>query len=141
MLEQQRGSKLAAEKGESLLARLRQGESLVDVAVSEGRGPKQPGDVRRNDTQHPRPIIQSLFRMPRPEGDRPVYGKAVLDNGDFAVIILHKVQDGSLEGMNEAARTALRRSLESSSGRSNFGHLVKNLRANAEVILRESRGQ
>ncbi|HEC16302.1 MAG TPA: peptidylprolyl isomerase [Sedimenticola sp.] len=140
-LEQQQSAKLAREMGEALLKRLRQGESMELVAGEVAHKLESPGSVGRNDSKLPRPIAQTLFSMPRPGSDETLYGKAVLNNGDFAIIALHKVQDGSLDKLDEKALQDLKVSLLRTFGRENFEHLVQNLRDAADVNISRSQEQ
>lgn len=133
-LREQQGSDLAREMGQALLERLRKGETLEQVAQGlVGHQVEQSNGVGRNEAKPEPTIVQALFRLPRPEGDQPQYGQAELANGDFVIIALHKVEDGSLDNLDANAIESRRVSLERSRGRDRFRQLVDNLRAEADV--------
>lgn len=141
VLEKQQSTKLAKEMGDALLKRLRQGESLEQVSGEIGHEVEAPGLVGRNDSKLSPQITQSLFSMPRPEGEQILYGHTVLSNGDYAIMALYKVQDGSLEGMDEKALQTFKVSQVRAQGRESFEHLVQNLRDAADVNIREPQAQ
>ncbi len=136
VLEKQQAAEAVKEKGADLLARLRQGETLEQVAAAEGRSVEGPRELTREQQELPAALVQSLFQLPRPNADQPVYGQVQLDNGDYALIALHRVQDGVLADMEASERQALQASLQRSRGRSNFDHLLQHLRNSADVNIK-----
>jgi len=134
-LKKEQGSKLAREMGQSLLQRARAGESLEQVAQDLGHTVEKPGSVGREDAKLGAEISKALFALPRPQAEQPSYGHTETYSGDFVIIALHKVEDGSLEAMDEAARDNLRLSLQRARGRETFQYLVEQLRADADVTI------
>jgi len=135
-LQKQQSAELAKEMGQSLLKRLRQGESLEQVTTEITHKLEKPGSVGRSDSKVSSVIVQRLFNMPHPVGENTAYDYAVLGNGDFALIALHGVEDGSLDDMDEKAMNSLKVSQARAQGRDNLEHFIKHLRNNAEVIIR-----
>ncbi|WP_299310436.1 SurA N-terminal domain-containing protein [uncultured Halomonas sp.] len=78
-----------SEVAEERLAALRAGESLeLDWQRAEGVG-------RQEDQGLSRALVDAVFRLPAPEGDAPVYGRAV--DGDRVVLIaLEAVEEGEV---------------------------------------------
>jgi peptidyl-prolyl cis-trans isomerase D len=134
-LLKQQGSELAREMGKTLLERLRQGESLEQVAEGIGHRAEQPGSIGRNEGKLDLALVQTLFSLPRPEGERPQYGLTELNNGDTVIVALHKVEDGSLEKLDARSLENRRLTLERSRGRDRFRQMVDNLRAQADVTI------
>jgi hypothetical protein len=52
----------------------------------------------------PAGVLQNVFKAPRPTGDKPMLHGAVLNNGDYAIISLYKVEDGTPDA--DAVKTA-----------------------------------
>jgi peptidyl-prolyl cis-trans isomerase D len=121
-LQKEQGSRLA--KG-----------MLEQVAQGIGHTVEKPGIVGRDDAKLGAEISKGLFALPRPQGEQPSYGYTETYGGDFVIIALHKVEDGSLEGMDEAARDNLRLSLQRDRGRETFQYLVEQLRVDADVTI------
>ncbi|WP_445001124.1 SurA N-terminal domain-containing protein [Halomonas mongoliensis] len=83
-----------SEVAEERLAALRAGESLeLDWQRAEGVG-------RQEDQGLSRALVDAVFRLPAPEGDAPVYGRAV--DGDRVVLIaLEAVEEGEIDAQVE----------------------------------------
>ncbi len=141
ILKQQKSATLAEEQGRLLLSRLRQGDSFDQLAKESSLKIKEARMVARADATLPSAIAQHLFSMPRPEADVTSFDGVALPNGDFAVIALHKVEDGSLEGMDENALQILRNAQAKAKGRDNFEFVVQLLKGAAKVVINKSQAQ
>jgi peptidyl-prolyl cis-trans isomerase D len=134
ILKAEKAAKLAREKGEAMLARLRQGATMEQLS---GEGDLQlfnKGVVGRNDKEIPPEVLSSLFKMPKPEGEDPVYGETALQNGDSVIIALGVVKKGDPAqaekvGGQKAVRDMMRRAF----GDAYYRHLLQNLRDQAKV--------
>jgi peptidyl-prolyl cis-trans isomerase D len=127
--------KRAREQAEQLVARLESGASLEELQAETGYELKQPGSLGRDAGQAPTGLVHQVFQLPRPADGGPVYGLADLADGDFAVVALTEVKDGSLEDLEPAARESETNTLERSAGQANYQHLVRQLRAIADIEL------
>ncbi len=134
-LRREKAAARAAEHGKDLIARLQGGETLQAVAAAEAKQLAKPGSISRDDTVVPQPVRESLFRLPRPAGEEPVFGDAVLDNGNFVVIALRSVTDGAMEDADLAARRNMRNIMQSSLGESYLQHFVDNERDAATIVV------
>ncbi len=141
ILAQQRAAALAKEKARSLLPRLRQGASLEALAKELSRSVEKVGMVSRGDHRLPPAITRHLFAMPRPEEGATVFDGVALPNGDFALVALYAVEDGSLEGMDEPALQALRTSQARARGRDTLELVVQLLKSSAEVVINRPQAQ
>ncbi len=141
ILAQQQAAALAEEKARSLLPRLRQGESLEQLAKELSLQIEEVGMVARGDSRLAPAIAQHLFGMPRPEGDAAVFDGVALPNGDFALIALHRVEDGSLDGMDEKALQSLEASQARAKGRDTFEFFVQLLKESSEVVINKPQAQ
>lgn len=141
ILKQQQAATLAEEKARLLLPRLRQGETLEQLAAEASLKAEKVGMIARGDSKLSPAIVQRLFSMPRPNGDSAVFDGVALSNGDFAVIVLHKVEDGSLEGVDKAALQSLKLSQTRAKGRDNLEFLVQLLKESSEVVINKPQEQ
>ena len=124
----------ARRRGEELLVGLRQGSSLEQLIAETGGELIERGPVTREERESPPAVLTSLFRMPRPQEGGKSYGEAVLANGDFAVIVLGKVTDGSVDDLQQrGGERAIAAALSRARGDTYFRHLVQNLRDNADI--------
>jgi peptidyl-prolyl cis-trans isomerase D len=136
-LQMEKATAKATAHGQGLIDKLQQGETLPALAKSESKELNKPGAVIRYNAAVPQSVRDSVFRLPRPAGETPVYGSAVLENGDFAVIALHSVKDGAMADLNPAEQQGLRRNMQVSIGVSYLQHFIDNERDAAEIVLSE----
>ncbi|MCW8889248.1 MAG: SurA N-terminal domain-containing protein [Sedimenticola sp.] len=132
--------KLAIEKadkrGAELAARLAQGERLESLAAELGVSAQPLKQINRDEQAVSAELVKHLFGMGRPEAGKPVHDHLALSQGDLALLVLHKVTDGTLAQANDlGGDAALNDALQRSRGKSYFQHLQGNLRAAAEVTI------
>ncbi len=134
VLRKQAAASLAEQRGKELVTALQGGETLTQVAGAEGKEVHRNNAVARDDKTLPTEILLSLFQLPRPAGDTPVFGGAVMDNGDYTVIALHGVTDGNLDDLKKSERESLEKGLAQLMGKSDYDHFVNNLQNTAEIV-------
>lgn len=86
-------AQLASEAAQSLVAKVKAGESLREAAAAQGLTPQFDGEAQRGQAELDGPVADAAFRMPR-----PVHGAAQVQavpagNGTTAVIALADVVD------------------------------------------------
>jgi len=141
LLKKQQAAELARAEGEKLLARLQGGASLEALASDIGGEVVSLQGVERDNSELPANLRRRLFRMPRPEPDKPVYEQAQLRNGDSAIVALRAVKDGTAEGAAAiGGEERLQQALESSTGEAYYRHLIDNLRARAKIEITRKKG-
>ena len=143
LLKKKQATELARAEAEKLLARLQGGEGLEALAADIGGKVVSLKGVERNAAvvDLPGDLRRRAFRMPRPEQGQPVYGKAELRDGDFALIVLRSVQDGTVkEAEAIGGEEKLKQALERVTGEAYYNHLIDNLRAGAEIEIIRKEG-
>ena len=131
--------KLAAEDGRALLERLRAGEDPKSVASEAELQWSAEAERARGASDEDENVMSTVFRMPRPASGHPVFAGTTSQNGDFVIVSLARVVDGSMTDAEKDQRLALKRTLETETGRAAYDALVKTLRGNADVsIIREN---
>ncbi|MCP3870574.1 MAG: peptidylprolyl isomerase [Gammaproteobacteria bacterium] len=135
-LKGEKASEMASRKGEKILEIVKQDNTLSAVADAEGLEVTSKGLVDRNQYALPPKLRQELFRMPRPDGENPRFAGSALANGDYAIIALHSVKDGSLDQESDTTDAqTLRSSQNRTRGSTYFNHLLDNLRADAKIEI------
>jgi peptidyl-prolyl cis-trans isomerase D len=135
-LKNRKAAEKAKAKGEALLARLREGTDPAQLFAEEGRELKRVDGIKRTPDGDLQPAIQnSLFRLARPVDGKASFGEAVLQGGDYAVVALYGVTDGSLDSLKDDDKKRLQAQLVRSKGRAYFDHLVGNLRDSADIQI------
>ncbi|WP_407297747.1 SurA N-terminal domain-containing protein [Stutzerimonas zhaodongensis] len=125
-LKRSKAEEQALDKGEQLIASLRNGEQVEQQwqpveAASRGQEGVEPA------------VLQQVFRMPKPEAtDKPSFGSARLPNGDFVVVRLTGVNEPDAQ-LSEEDKQNYRRFLASRSGQQDFAAYRQMLHKNAEI--------
>jgi peptidyl-prolyl cis-trans isomerase D len=135
LLAAKEARKLAADSGRVLLARLEAGEDRQSVASEAELDWSGRSELQRNVTGAEAEIAGSVFRMARPLAGQSVFGGTVIANGDFVIVALEEVIDGSLGAEEQEQREAAKRNLEIEAGRASYDAIVQTLRDNADVVL------
>jgi peptidyl-prolyl cis-trans isomerase D len=84
------------QQGEQIMERMQQGEQAEALADLAGATLVKPAVLERKSTGVPAGVLRNVFKASRPSGDKPVLHGAVLKNGDYAIINLLKVEDGTV---------------------------------------------
>lgn len=135
VLQDKRAADAAVARAAELVDALTAG---ADLAVSARDFEVEDiGLIPRSATKVPDPIpveIRDLaFKLARPQPDGASYGSVRLADGDGAAVIVTEVVDGSLEGMDKAARDLARRRLAQGVGSAYYEDLVADLESRADI--------
>lgn len=128
-LKQEKAAELAKEEGEAVLAALRGGEAGSSAATLQWRTIEAAD--RGFDDVAPQ-VLQRVFRMPRPEGERASFAGLSLPSGDYALIQLDGVNEPD-EPLSDELKQDYRRFLASRVGQQDFSALMSELRATADI--------
>ncbi len=139
LLKKRAASKLAEQNGKEIIAKLRQGLALNEAATKLKAELKSSVEVGRDSAELPGEILQTLFKMPKPESEGVVYAEASMANGDYAVIALEQVTDGTGNGLTDEDRSKLRAAVARELAESNFDHMVENMRNRSEIVIPEKK--
>ncbi|RRV05589.1 peptidylprolyl isomerase [Pseudomonas sp. v388] len=124
-------SAAAKAKGEALLAGLRDGKVPL-AAKQDGREWKVLEAVTRNQEGVEPTVLQTLFRMPKPEGkDKPEFASVTAADGSFVIVRLNGVNQAAAP--TDAEKTQYRRFLASRAGQQDFAAYRAELESKAKI--------
>jgi peptidyl-prolyl cis-trans isomerase D len=139
ILKTREARKLAADTGRALLERLRSGEDRQAVAAQAELSWSGEAEYERNAPEVDESVLSTAFRMPRPAPGQVQFGTTATTEGNFAIVALREVIDGTLSDDDKELREGLRRNLEVEAGRAAYDAVVQTLRNEADVtIIREN---
>ncbi len=134
-LRQQQASLKARERGQKLLEQLESGKGIEKIAAAE-RVELQPLEaITRDNRELPIEIMRSLFRMSYPTAEKPVFTGVELGSGDYALIALKSITEGSIDSLSVDDRRGLKEGLSRRNSTGYVEHLVDNLRASADIKI------
>lgn len=140
-LKTKAASELALNKGREILAALSKGDDFEPLAAAAELKIISANSVDRRSSEIPSAMNSALFRLPKPVDGGESFGESVLPNGDFAVLVLTKVEDGNPKdaeaiGGIDAVKSALQRSR----GQSYYQHMVETLQKRADIVINKRDG-
>jgi len=126
-LTKTRASEAAKAAGEQMVAELRDGK-----AKPEGAEWQVVEAATRNQDGVDPAVLQALFRMPKPTGEKSEFSGIALANGDFVVIRLKGVSEPE-QALSDEEKAMYRRFLASRSGQEDFAAYRKLLESKADI--------
>lgn len=128
----------ARERAEALLASLESGEaSLAEIAAGDdGLALNSADAVGRNAADHPRPLLQAVFELPKP-GKGVGYHLVPFQGDRFAVVALESVAEPDPAVIADAQKAALALRLERSFSAAEVAALSEALRKTATIQINE----
>lgn len=128
--------------GVAIQKRLSQGEDPLVIAKEYKTAWVKPGLIGREDAGVKNPaIVKAAFALPKPAKNAnkslPEAGGEPLPSGDFAVIALYSVKEGSPAAMEASARLALRRELQRAKAESEYQNFVNELKAETKIVIQQ----
>jgi peptidyl-prolyl cis-trans isomerase D len=135
-LHQQHAIDQARAEAEKRLASLQAGTDIVEIA--EQTEFKRKTSLTRNDMSVPPTLVREIFRLPHPVDGSSVSGMIQLATGDFAVYNLYAVNDVPADKISATLKNQLKNNLRQRLGRAQYGHLVADLEARADISYLKS---
>ncbi|MEN8108022.1 MAG: SurA N-terminal domain-containing protein [Pseudomonadota bacterium] len=123
--------------GDALLAELRTGKSLADIAGSEELEVADSGLIQRQSPTPDRLLVRQAFLMPAPAENAVTTTGVTQPSGDYVLLSLLEVQQGDTAELTDAERSRFRQELARIQGVSETAAVVDNLRAKATIIIPE----
>ncbi|WP_312374389.1 SurA N-terminal domain-containing protein [Stutzerimonas nitrititolerans] len=124
-LQHSKAAEQAHSEGEKLLATLREGGEV------EGQWQSVEAATRGQDGVAPA-VLQTVFRMPKPEGESSTFSGVTLASGDYVVIRLNGVSEPDGE-LSAEEKQNYRRFLASRSGQQDFAAYREKQHAEAKI--------
>jgi len=128
--------------GADLVIAAEQGKSLESLAASKSLELKQHKDTLRTDTNVTSEVLQKTFTLPKYSASSSADSKInavvgfALNNGDYAVLSLAKVNVGDVTALNDSERVGLSEQLAQASGLADFTAYRATLKGAAKVVVR-----
>jgi len=138
-LSRQGAQRLAEETGKIIRERLARGDAVDMIARETGATWHAPIVLKREETGVPAGVLDVAFNLERPPQDRPAVGGTALGSGDYAVVALYQVTDGSLETVTDAERRAQRGEMMRRYAQQGSADLLAALRQRAKISMFEDR--
>lgn len=134
-------AKQAREQAEALLARLRKGETLEQLATELKLTVADAKGTGRGAANVDSRITAAAFKLPRPAEGKPEYGQVSLIEDAYALFAVDKVIDGDVAKVDDAGREAVRSQLQNLDAMASTREFIQSLRKVAKIQVAEDRLQ
>jgi peptidyl-prolyl cis-trans isomerase D len=132
-------TKQAREQADVLYARLGKGESLDKLATELKLKPTDEKDIGRNAAKLDGKLVNEVFKLARPQADKPATAEVTLANDVYALVALDAVKDGDPSKLDAKTHEAARNQLRQGVGSEAVHGFVDSLRKNAKIEVAEDR--
>jgi peptidyl-prolyl cis-trans isomerase D len=123
---------------DTLLARLRQGNSMQDIATETGATLQVTTEAQRSMPSVPAALLAQAFLMPHPVDGKPVYTVVDMPDGSAALLALDKVQPGDVAAIPAEQHTALRQQMAQAYAAEATRELIAVLRSKVKIKYNKS---
>jgi len=140
ILQQLKLDKAKAElalQAEEIISAQKDGADLAVFGEKKGLEVATQIAAQRNNSAVPAELLSFIFSMSAPK-DQSVISGMHLDNGDYAVVNLAKVSDGTIASLTDEERDSLDVNLAANKGRDAYQAWQSLLRAKADVDIFKS---
>lgn len=138
-IRRDRAAKAAVTAADALVAQLRAGKPLPELAAARQLQPMLLPGVPRGAPVPDAATAERLFSAPPPAPGRVSAGRAVLDDGRIVVFAVSKVIAGNPDEASAAQRQQLQQQLAQMAGNADALAYVKALRKRMKIAVAEAR--
>jgi peptidyl-prolyl cis-trans isomerase D len=128
----------ARKQADEALARLRKGEAMAAVATSVGASVTSVSEAVRGHAEVPAPLMTQEFLLPHPVSGKPQFAAVDMQDGNYALLAVDKVQGGDLSKVPPEQRDVLRQQMGQAYGSEATRELLDVLRAHAKIKVNKN---
>lgn len=134
-IKYERASEQVRDQGEEILAELKAGKDKAEMASEHSIEWLEATGLARDNAAIDRSILKSAFRLARPAEDKPTMGGTALANGDYAVILVHAVQEPEQDKIAAEELDVIRTQLQRMVANNNWSQFNKDIKEQADIVI------
>jgi len=124
----------AAEQVDKLIASLKSGELTVEALAQQQDAEWQQYEaVGRSSSEIPTPLLRSVFGLPKPTAEQPVFARIKQPAGGYWLVALRGVATAEDVQAEDGAGSQYQQFIAGQSGQQDFSAAQEQLRADAEI--------
>ncbi|PIE83703.1 MAG: hypothetical protein CSA09_00190 [Candidatus Contendobacter odensis] len=139
LLRNKQAQEAIASDVKTVKMRAARGEHLQKLAKEFSGEYKSTDLINRDDASVDRSVLNTAFRLPKPQENKVALGEVALENGDQVILEVMKVVPGKKNALSADERKALNQQLIQQTGLRQFQGLVDSIRAKTSVVVYEDR--
>ena len=134
-LQDEQARSLTKAKGEDLLASLQTGVALEEIAKQEALEAGQTDLLGRQADTPGRSLVRKAFSLATPEEGESVSAGFIMNDGNYAIVLLEETSEGRLESLNEASRVQASQELGKLQGAADMSAVMAALNEKATIHI------
>ena len=134
-----RAAKAAEKAADAILARIAKGETLQAIAAADKLQTGELPGIPRGAPMPSPEINAAIFATQKPAAGKLSAGKAKMEDGNYAVFVVNKVNEGDLAKITPEQRTQLQQQVVQMDGASDVAAYVAALRKQYKITRKEDR--
>ena len=134
-LQDEQARSLTKAKGEDLLASLQTGVALEEIAKQEALETGQTDLLGRQADTPGRSLVRKAFSLATPEEGESVSAGFIMNDGNYAIVLLEETSEGRLESLNEASRVQASQELGKLQGAADMSAVMAALNEKATIHI------
>ncbi len=120
--------------GETIKTNYQNDQNIDSLLETQNLSWNQIDGLERSDQVLPPQLVNYIFEMPDPEDGTPVIDGLLLNTGEYVVIELQGVNEGSLEDFDETELSSLESFIAQQSANADFEALITGMENRAEIV-------
>ncbi len=136
-LRQQKAKAQAKELGDSFLNAVKNGDNIDALLGAQHLGWTALENIERSEPKLNPEITDKVFTMDRPQDGKTILDGLAMQAGDYAVVELKNVTEGSQADVKEAEAASMRNFLSQQAGANDFAGYMKSMEAHAKIKGRD----
>lgn len=120
--------------GETIKSNYQNDQNIDSLLETQNLSWNQLNGLERSDQVLPPQLVNYIFEISVPEDDGTVIDGLMLNSGEYVVIELQAVKDGSLEDFDETELNSLESFIAQQSANADFEALITGLQNRADII-------
>jgi peptidyl-prolyl cis-trans isomerase D len=135
VLQRQQAEASASKLGSEIYAKLRENQSLAELAKANGLNLEQAQISRIDPKTVDRQLVTAVFKARVPQADKPVFGEVDLQATGYAVFVLKSVKEVAPAEANDALVRRVETVLQQRHGAELYRDYLTRLRETADIKI------
>ena len=120
-------------KGELIVSALKNNTDSKQIASEYGFEWRRADGIKRDNAEIDNSILNSAFRLGRPQSGQHIYGGSSLNSGDYAVVAVEAVRDAATDAMSAEESSALKQQLQQVETNDALAQMINDLKSKSDI--------
>ena len=133
----QKAEELITEKAKTLFQDFKKQADIEKFATEHHLILSRDQSIQRDNTELPIALVSKVFRMKKPQQDKPSYAQVTLDSGDIILIQLNQVEEAKIDQSDLENQVQLQQKLEAEQAHRDLQNMVTSFKNQADIQVNQ----